>query len=227
MGRSQKLSEDEKIAALHQLLNGPSNAPVHLISTPYEVVEGFNKAYDLKADHHKPPEQFCYNPNSDCPQEGGGGWMAQWFKVCDHASSRAAAPHTVPARSKIDWWVRAPCVLQVCDRTLETHGTVFVVYNSARTGQYGEGDYAGKFDGQAQQGEVNYAKKNGCKLEWVEYSPANAGIDGAAAAPQSGNPDADEQAEEGEHVESIDRHSTMAKDRKKASAGRMSIVTRL
>ena len=60
-----------------------ARAPVHLISTPFSVAAGYAKAEEVKADNHDPPRQYCYNPNTDAPQESGGGWMASWFRVCE------------------------------------------------------------------------------------------------------------------------------------------------
>ena len=125
-----------KEAALQQLL--AQTVPVHLISTPYSVTAGSARAAEVKADNHNPPHTFCYNPNTDAPQEAGGGWMASW--------------------------------LRVCKRTKETQGTVHVVYNRAKNGQFGEGEYLGWFDGQAQAGEVRLAKRLGCNISWVGYS---------------------------------------------------------
>ena len=124
-----------KEAALQQLL--AQTAPVHLISTPFSVPAGFAKAAEVKADNHNPPHTFCYNPNTDAPQDAGGGWLNSWVRVCE--------------------------------RTKETQGTVFVVYNRAKNAKYGNGEYTGWFDGQAQGGEVLVAKRLGCAISWVGY----------------------------------------------------------
>ena len=133
-GRSCDI-DSAKQAALQRLL--AETVPVHLISTPYSVQAGFAKAAEVKADNHNPPHMFCYNPNTDAPQDGGGGWMASWFRVCKH--------------------------------TRETQGTVYVVFNRTRNGKYGDGEYTGWFDGQAQGGEVLLAESLGCTISWVGY----------------------------------------------------------
>lgn len=54
--------------------------------------------------------------------------------------------------------------------TKATNGTLFMVYNGDKNGQYGEGEHAGWFDGQSQPGEYEYAREIGCtKIEWVPY----------------------------------------------------------
>ena len=59
--------------------------------------------------------------------------------------------------------------IRVCKHTKETKGTVFVVYNRAKNGKYGDGKYKGWFDGQAQGGEVELAETLGCTVSWVGY----------------------------------------------------------
>ena len=100
---------------------------------------GYAKAAEVKADNHNPPHMFCYNPNTDSPQDAGGGWLKSWIKVCE--------------------------------RTKQTQGTVFVVFNRAKNGRYGEGKYENWFDGQAQAGEVQLAESLGCTIKWVDYDP--------------------------------------------------------
>ena len=73
-------SEAEKQAELERLLQ--VTVPVHLISTPYSVRAGFDKARVTKEDNHNPPHSYCYNPNTDSPQDAGGGWLQSWIKVC-------------------------------------------------------------------------------------------------------------------------------------------------
>ena len=58
---------------------------------------------------------------------------------------------------------------EVCDKTLETKGTVFIVYNRKRAGAFGDGEHKGKFDGSAQQGELKQAKRLGCSITWIGY----------------------------------------------------------
>ena len=115
-----------------------AQVPVHLISTPFSgSAAGYAKAKEIKDDNHDPPRQYCYNPNTDCPQQGGGGWMASWFRVCE--------------------------------KTRDTKGTVFIVYNRSKTGRYGDGEYTGCFDGTAQQGELEQAKRLQCTIARVGY----------------------------------------------------------
>ena len=132
---SSSLDDPAKEAALQQLLK--QTVPVHLISTPYSVPAGFAKAAEVKADNHNPPHMFCYNPNTDAPQDSGGGWLASWMRVCEH--------------------------------TKKTQGTVYIVFNRAKNGQFGDGKYKGWFDGQAQAGEVRLAETLGCTISWVGY----------------------------------------------------------
>jgi len=82
-GASAKAASGEPVkeAALQDMLQ--AQKPIHLISTPFEQAQGRAKAEALKKEKHAPPGAFCYNPNVDAPQEGGGGWMASWFRVCD------------------------------------------------------------------------------------------------------------------------------------------------
>lgn len=126
-----------KSEALERLLS-VCEAPVSLISTPYSVEAGFALAQAIKCENNNPPERFCYNPNTDAPQDAGGGWMDSWMRVCEH--------------------------------TKKTNGTVFIVYNAAKDGAYGTGDYQGCFDGQAQQGELKLATLLGCNIEWKGYT---------------------------------------------------------
>ena len=130
-------SEAEKQAALERLLQ--VTVPVHLISTPFSVRAGFDKARETKEDNHNPPHSYCYNPNTDSPQDAGGGWLQSWIKVCK--------------------------------RTKQTNGTVYVVFNRRKNGNYGDGKYKGWFDGQAQGGEVELAETLGCTISWVGYNP--------------------------------------------------------
>ena len=68
---SASADNQAKEAALQLLLE--QTVPVHLISTPYSVPAGYDRAAEVKADNHNPPHTFCYNPNTDAPQDGGGG----------------------------------------------------------------------------------------------------------------------------------------------------------
>ena len=130
-------SDAEKQAALERLLQ--ATVPVHLISTPYEVRAGLDKAREIKEDNHNPPHSYCYNPNTDSPQDAGGGWLQSWIKVCK--------------------------------RTKQTNGTVYVVFNRRKTGNYGDGKYKGWFDGKAQGGEVELAETLNCTISLVGYNP--------------------------------------------------------
>ena len=73
-------SKAEKQAAHERLLQ--VTVPVHLISTPFSGRAGFDKARETKEDNHNPPHSYCYNPNTDSPQDAGGGWLQSWIKVC-------------------------------------------------------------------------------------------------------------------------------------------------
>merc|ERR1712060_346440 len=63
----------------------------------------------------------------------------------------------------LDSWV------EVCKKTVETKGTVFMVYNQKQAGLLGAGDCKGCFDGEAQQGELKVAMLLGCTIRWVGY----------------------------------------------------------
>jgi len=130
------MSEATKKANLTTLLSVA--VPVHLISTPFRVEQGVAAAQVVKDKNHAPPERYCYNPNTDAPQDEGGGWLQSWMRVCK--------------------------------KTKETGGTVFMVFNQEKDGAYGDGEYKGCFDGQAQQGELELATLHGCPVEWVGYT---------------------------------------------------------
>ena len=74
--------------------------PVHLISTPYSVKPGFDKAAEIKEDNHNPPHAYCYNPNTDAPQDAGGGWLNSWIKVCKHTKKTKGTVYVVFNRKK-------------------------------------------------------------------------------------------------------------------------------
>ena len=95
---ASSLDDPAKEAALQQLL--AQTAPVHLISTPYSVPAGFAKAAEVKADNHNPPHMFCYNPNTDAPQDAGGGWLNSWIKVCKHTKKTHGTVYVVFNRKK-------------------------------------------------------------------------------------------------------------------------------
>ena len=70
------------------------------------------------------------------------------------------------------------------------------MYNEKSTGAFGDGALAGMFDGQAQQGEYEYAKKHGCTITWVGYDPTVrssavfpvASVGGEVVAAEASNP---------------------------------------
>lgn len=79
-------SENDKKAKLEELLG--CQGVVHLISTPFNVTAGFNMAEKVKSEHHNPFRgEYCYNPNTDSPQDEGGGWLMGWQKVLDKTAA--------------------------------------------------------------------------------------------------------------------------------------------
>ena len=91
-------SDAEKQAALERLLQ--VTVPVHLISAPYEVRAGYDKAREIKEDNHNPPHSYCYNPNTDSPQDAGGGWLQSWIKVCKRTKQTNGTVYVVFNRRK-------------------------------------------------------------------------------------------------------------------------------
>ena len=65
-----------------------------------QVRAGREKAEQVKEDNHHPPHQFCYNPNTDAPQDAGGGWMAAWVRVCKHTKQTGGTVFVVYNRKK-------------------------------------------------------------------------------------------------------------------------------
>ena len=74
--------------------------PVHLISTPYSALAGVAKAAEVKDNNHNPPRVWCYNPNTDAPQDAGGGWLSSWFKVCKRTKETKGKVYIVYKRAK-------------------------------------------------------------------------------------------------------------------------------
>ena len=91
---ARAVSDAKKQAELGVLLN-VSGAPVHLISTPFKSKAGREKAAETKAKNHLPPHVYCYDPNTDAPQDSGGGWMASWFRVCEKTRQTNGTVHVV------------------------------------------------------------------------------------------------------------------------------------
>ena len=85
---SEMADDQAKKEALERLLSA-SDAPVNLISTPFSVETGAALAQAIKCENHNPPQRFCYNPNTDAPQDAGGGWLQSWIKVCQHTKKTA------------------------------------------------------------------------------------------------------------------------------------------
>ena len=60
---------------------------VHIISTPFGSEQGRSLALKVaKACERSDPhfKEFCYNPNEDCPQTLGVGWLDTWMAICDN-----------------------------------------------------------------------------------------------------------------------------------------------
>eukprot|EP00966_Prymnesium_polylepis_P194730 4514257-Prymnesium_polylepis.1 len=65
--------------------------------------------------------------------------------------------------------------MDIADNVFETGGTAFIVHRTDGKGKFAcEALGPGSLDGQAQSGEVKYAKKLGCKIEFVGYAGAAA-----------------------------------------------------
>ena len=71
---------------------------------------------------------------------------------------------------------------RVCEKTRETKGTVFIVFNRDRTGKYGDGEYTGCFDGQAQQGEFEQATRLQCTIAWIGYASGTQAVAGVGSS---------------------------------------------
>ena len=63
----------------------------------------------------------------------------------------------------LDSWV------SVCKVVKATNGTVFILHNAAKRGKFGDGEFAGYFDGQAQGGELKLAQTLECRIQFVPY----------------------------------------------------------
>ena len=130
----------------------------HIISTPFRNVRARHDARSIKANHEN-EEEFCYNPNEDCPQTLDVSWLETWMAICDNS--------------------------------VRTGGTVFVMYRSDGGGRFGCQEHGPKsLDGQAQPGEIAYAVQKGARIEWVDYAgsgdlqpPGGAGMPDAASLP--------------------------------------------
>ena len=62
--------------------------------------------------------------------------------------------------------------LEICNNSVRTGGTVFILYRSDGQGRYGcqeQGDNS--LDGEAQPGEIKYATQQGARIKWVDYAP--------------------------------------------------------
>ena len=63
--------------------------------------------------------------------------------------------------------------MAICNNTVRTGGTVFVMYRSDRGGRFGcEEQGPLSLDGQAQPGEIMHAIREGARITWVDYAPA-------------------------------------------------------
>ena len=63
--------------------------------------------------------------------------------------------------------------MEIADNTERTGGTVFVVHRTDGKGRFGcDAKGPGSLDGQAQPGEIKYAIKSRCKIEWCGYADA-------------------------------------------------------
>ena len=59
---------------------------MHLISTSYRSPEARVTAEAIKRERERPADgEFCYNPNSDCPQPLDVSWLAAWMTICKSA----------------------------------------------------------------------------------------------------------------------------------------------
>lgn len=155
MARVQQL-----LKARLELLKTTSSV-THIISCPFD--EDGHLPGDDRKDHLRAvrgaASSYCYFPNADCPQELGQteGQGTGWLET----------------------W------MAICDNVKKTGGTVFVVYRSDGLGKFTSEMGVGTIEGQAQGGEIAYAKRVGCSLRWVAFGTPAATI-AELARPRSG-----------------------------------------
>ena len=79
-------------------------------------------------------------------------------------------PQTLP-KSWLKSW------MAICNNTARTGGTVFVVFRSDGKGKYGcRKKGPGSLDGQAQEGEIRYARGKGCIIHWMDQTNPEAAM---------------------------------------------------
>ena len=63
--------------------------------------------------------------------------------------------------------------MAICRNVKRTGGTVFIVYRSDGKGEFPSEKGIGTIDGQAQTGEIDFAKGIGATLSWVDFTPGS------------------------------------------------------
>ena len=128
-----------------------TNMKVNIISTPFQSDAGRSLASRVARAHERPPNEFCYNPNTDCPQGFEVSWLEMWINICDS--------------------------------TARTKGKVFVIFRSDGQGKFGCDEKGPRsLDGEAQPGEIDYALKVGCEIEYMDSSPPLATLNSPASS---------------------------------------------
>ena len=110
---------------------------VHIISTPFDSEQGSSLAREVA--------QAC---------EGSGTSKVFCYNPNEDC------PQTLGVSWLATW-------MAICDNTVRTGGSVFVIFRSDGKGSYGcEAKGPGSLDGQAQEGEIEYALRKGCSIHW-------------------------------------------------------------
>ena len=83
---AQRKLEEMMRSRLHLLKT--TSEVVHIISTPFGSEAGRSLALQVARDNERSGpgvrNEFCYNPNEDCPQSLGVGWLDTWMGICDN-----------------------------------------------------------------------------------------------------------------------------------------------
>ena len=125
---------------------------VHIISTPFSSEEGKMFAKRV-ADYSEP---------KDCEHKG----VKQAF--CYNPNEDC--PQTLGISWLKTW-------MAICNNTKTTGGKVFVIYRSDGKGGYGcAAKGSGSLDGQAQEGEIEYALSKGCAIHWMDQTDPEAAM---------------------------------------------------
>ena len=120
---------------------------VHIISTPFDSEQGSSLAREVA--------QAC---------EGSGTSKVFCYNPNEDC------PQTLGVSWLAAW-------MAICDNTVRTGGSVFVIFRSDGKGSYGcEAKGPGSLDGQAQEGEIKYALSKGCHILWLDSTNPEASM---------------------------------------------------